>query len=430
MQAKEPRFLLMDIGGTNTRFKVITLPLSKIPQSIIETYFKSPNSNPTQPEPEKEQEITPILFSAQNKRDFIHESDITLIYSKNYLSQTFISLSQAVDRFFHDAPKELSLSPESLILTMACCGPVTNQKINTMSNLNWSDIDSEVLKQKGFLDVYITNDFEAFGYGLALAGETNQIELIFGGRDLLDSEGNPTQMASEFGALNDSEPDFDIEQFHQLTSKTLLAVGVGTGVGVVALKLHKSVNQNKMLLEVIPSEAGHSYFSPKQNPLDLELIRFVGKCRGIDPQSEYVPFEFLISSLSLPLIFDFLKSKNPDLKIAMKNPSSIQIWELAKESDPLAQKTVEYYIDLLGQFVHQTAITFLPEIVILKSNCMETLQAIIKAKPELKDIFWKSFLAKSHMAPTHQKIPVYSFKNEKFNLTELGSLLAYFELVR
>ena len=422
----QPLFLVMDIGGTNTRFKVISLPINRVPSSILSAYFHTQPSPLPSPIPTSD----PILFSQLNNQNFIDSSQIQIIYQKNYLSQSFISLEQAMGSFFSQAPSELSLSPKKLILTLAGCGPVVKQRIESMANLGWNDIDAKQLKQKGFIDVFITNDFEAFGYGLALAGTMGDLGLMFGARDLLDTQGKLTQMAADFGAVQTSQPDFEIKDFHDLGSKTLMAIGVGTGVGVVALKSYLNIEKNNFLLEVMSSESGHTYFGPKQNPLDLQLLKFIAGCRGIDLSSEYVPFECFVSSLSFPLIYDFLRRQTPELKSSNRHLNTIEIWKLACESDPLAMQTVEYYIDLFGQFIHQTSLTFLPDIIVLSGKCMESLQKIVSKFPKMKERFWKSFLGKSHMAPTHQNVPVFWLKNERFSLSELGSLLAYFELVR
>jgi glucokinase len=333
-------------------------------------------------------------------------------------------MASAFEKFFESIPKDLKISKEDILVCLSICGPVENQSVRSMANLGWSDVTGLNLKQMGFKDVFLSNDFEAFGFGLARATTVDQYEPLFQSTDLLDNEGKLRQEAKDFGAVeweNTPQNEFDFSDYSKQSNKKVMVVGVGTGVGTVMINSYLNFKGTESHLEVLPSEAGHCFFGFK-NQKDIDLVKYIAKVRYKDLSKEYLPFEYLISGMSIPLIYSFLSEKKSSCGYSGK-----EIFERCiNEKDPIAIKTVEYFLDLFGQFIHQAAICFLPELVVLRGPLLDSLRKVLTSMPELKWNFWRSLLAKSHMSPVYQNMTLFTIK-ERFNLSALGSVIMFAE---
>lgn len=417
--------LLCDIGGTNCRFHLNKAPVAKLPLSIKTFYFPDiPNdsASPGDSAPAKRS----IIFNPNlpNESWTFNEQNLENLHSETFSSQSLISLASAFEKFFDSVPKTLTIAKQDIIVFLSICGPVENQSVHSMANLGWTDVSAVSLKRMGFKDVFLSNDFEALGYGLARASTIDQLKPLFMSTDLLTTEGVLSSDAKEFGALEWEQPpkaEFDFDKFATKKNKKILIVGIGTGVGTTMIHNYVNFKGTRSFLEILPSEAGHCFFGFK-NARDIELVRYIAKVRYKNLSEDYLPFEYLVSGMSIPLIYSFLSENR-----ALCNFSSKQIFERCLDStDAVALETIEYYLDLLGQFVHQVAICFLPEVVILRGPLLASLRNLLEKQPQLKWAFWRSLLAKSHMSPVYQNLSVFTL-HEKFNLSALGSVIMFAE---
>ena len=423
--------LLSDIGGTNTRFHLASLPLKHSP-NIFKQYFCPellPNLNSQKKlnkdceDLKKKEEGTSEDISIFHnplhkfKNSYLPFSNFNMIHSKIYSSQCFTSLQAALTKFFENVPLEKRVPKEEIILCISICGPVVDQKVQSMSNLFWKDIDGRLLKTQGFRDVYISNDYESFGYGLARSAGKHHLKPMFIPKDLTNLKGELTPQAEEFGAIefqNINQHEFDFERFSRKRRKNVLAIGIGTGVGAVFLTSRTNIDGSECLLEVTPSEAGHCFFGAK-NSRDLELVRFISKAKNKDLVNGYLPFEALISGLSLPLIYKFL---HPEKSSDYFTSEQI-IQKVTLQEDEVALESIKYLLELLGQFIHQTSMAMFPDLIILRGPLVSHLSELLKQQAHLKWSFWKSMLAKSHMAPMYQLFSIFRIE-EPFNLSMLG----------
>lgn len=421
---KKAHILLCDIGATNSRFHLSAVKTSDLPPSIRNFYFpdtKCPASDPEKVESGKRS----VIFNSKLPLDFwkFNEEVLEVLHEETYSSQAFISMAGAIQNFFEKLPSTVSVSKSEILACISICGPVEGQAVKSMANLGWKDVSGEALKALGFRDVYLANDFEAFGYGLARASSVDQLTPLFQATDLLDSEGNLMKEAREFGAIDFEKPpakDFDFDSFFAKAEKKVLVVGIGTGVGTVMVRCYQNFGGTASHLEVMPSEAGHCFFGFKDDR-DVALVNYIARVRYKDLEREYLPFEYLISGLSIPLLYSFLSEGQRACGLSGK-----QIFQKCLEKDPVAIETVKYFLALLGQFVHQTAICFLPEQVVLRGPVVDSLREVLAAMPELKWSFWRSLLAKSHMSSAYQNLTVFTVR-EQFNLSALGAVIMFAE---
>ena len=417
--------LLCDIGGTNCRFHLNKVKCQDLPPSIKSFYYPDLTDTPSSQKP-KESESKSLLYNPNLKLNLwtFNESNIENMISKTFSSQSFTSLTAAFEKFFDSLSKDLKINKEDILVSVSICGPVENQRVVSMGNLGWSDVSALTLKKMGFKDVFLSNDFEAFGYGLAKASTIDQLEPLFQSTDLLNNEGQLKPEAKEFGAIeweNSPSNEFDFTNYSKQSNKKIMVVGIGTGVGTVMIHSYLNFKGTKSHLEILPSEAGHCFFGFK-NQRDIDLVKYIAKVRYKDLSKEYLPFEYLISGMSIPLIYSFLSEKQ-----TICNYSGKEIFERCiNQEDPIAIKTLEYFLDLFGQFIHQTAVCFLPEIVVLRGPLLDSLRQVLNSNPELKWNFWRSLLAKSHMSPVYQNMTIFTIK-EKFNLSAIGSIIMFAE---
>jgi glucokinase len=140
-------------------------------------------------------------------------------------------------------------------------GPVRDGRLR-LTNLPWT-LDSRELARNLQIDhVFLINDLEANGYGVAELGP-DQIYTL--------SEGDASQIGN----------------------RGLIAAGTGLGEGLLAW--------NGRIHVPYPSEGGHTDFGPR-NETEIELLRFL--------QRKYngrISYERVVSGMGLTNIFEFLR---------------------------------------------------------------------------------------------------------------------------
>jgi glucokinase len=150
------------------------------------------------------------------------------------------------------------------IVSAACFGvpgPVRDGRLR-LTNLPWTLDSRELAKNLAIDHVFLINDLEANGYGVAELGP-DQIYTL--------SEGDASQIGN----------------------RGLIAAGTGLGEGILAW--------NGRIHVPYPSEGGHTDFGPR-NEEEIELLRFL--------QRKYngrISYERVVSGMGLTNIYDFLR---------------------------------------------------------------------------------------------------------------------------
>lgn len=140
-------------------------------------------------------------------------------------------------------------------------GPVRDGRLR-LTNLPWTLDSRELAKNLGVDHVFLINDLEANGYGVAELGP-DQIYTL--------SEGDASQIGN----------------------RGLIAAGTGLGEGILAW--------NGRIHVPYPSEGGHTDFGPRDEE-EIELLRFL--------QRKYngrISYERVVSGMGLTNIYEFLR---------------------------------------------------------------------------------------------------------------------------
>ena len=188
-------------------------------------------------------------------------------------------------------------------------GPVRDGRLR-LTNLPWT-LDSRELSHSLKIDhVFLINDLEANGYGVA-EPSADQIFTI--------SEGDPSQIGN----------------------RALIAAGTGLGEGIL-------VWDGKQHFPM-PSEGGHSDYAPR-NEDEIDLLRFL--------QQKYqgrISFERVVSGMGFTNIYEFLRDvrgmEEPAWlaeRMAAEDPNAV-ITELALASkSEICVKTLDMFVSAYG----------------------------------------------------------------------------------
>jgi glucokinase len=161
-------------------------------------------------------------------------------------------------------------------------GPVRDGRLR-LTNLPWTLDSRELAKNLQIDHVFLINDLEANGYGVAELGP-DQIYTL--------SEGDASQIGN----------------------RGLIAAGTGLGEGILAW--------NGRIHVPYPSEGGHTDFGPR-NEDEIELLRFL--------QRKYngrISYERVVSGMGLTNIYEFLRDSK-----GMEEPKWLAE-EIAAVDDP------------------------------------------------------------------------------------------------
>jgi len=189
-------------------------------------------------------------------------------------------------------------------------GPVRQGRLR-LTNLPWTLDSRDLASQLSIEHVFLINDLEANGYGIAeLAPE--QIYTL--------SEGDASQIGN----------------------RALIAAGTGLGEGLLAW--------NGRIHVPYPSEGGHTDFGPR-NEVQIELLRFL--------QRKYngrISYERVVSGMGLTNIYEFLRddqgmeeSKWLAEKIAEAHDGNAVITEMALSvKSELCAKALDIMVSIYG----------------------------------------------------------------------------------
>jgi glucokinase len=189
-------------------------------------------------------------------------------------------------------------------------GPVRNGRLR-LTNLPWTLDSRELAAGLTVNHVFLINDLEANGYGIAELS-SDQIETI--------SEGDASQTGN----------------------RALIAAGTGLGEALLIWNGHIHVPN--------PSEGGHSDYAPR-NEDEIDLLRFLKqKCNG------RVSYERVISGMGLTNIYEFLREvrgmEEPawlaERIAAVPDPNAV-ITELALAAkSEICEKALDMFVSAYG----------------------------------------------------------------------------------
>lgn len=181
-----------------------------------------------------------------------------------------------------------------------------------MTNLSWIITPDDVRAATGAKTVALLNDLQAQGHALDRLAPASLRQILPGARRPRD------------GAR--------------------LVIGVGTGFNAAP------VHRNPTGLLVVPSECGHASL-PLRAQEDLRLARFVEKAHG------FAGVEDVLSGRGLERLYAFC-AQEADRKSELDAAEIMT--RIAGGTDPVADRTRDFFVRFLGRVAGDLALTHLP----------------------------------------------------------------------
>lgn len=230
--------------------------------------------------------------------------ELTHVRDEKFPAQEYSGLDVVTKRFLEE-----SGNPEVTAACFGVPGPVRQGRLK-LTNLPWVLDCAELSRGLGIQHLFLINDLEANGYGIAEL-HADQIHVL--------SEGD----ASAVG------------------NRALVSAGTGLGEAIL-------VWNGKMHIPMA-SEGGHSDFSPR-NDEEIDLLRYLQKqLKG------RVSFERVVSGIGLKNIYAFLRDEKGmeepawlKDRMLQEDPNAV-IGELGEAgTNELCVKTLEMFVSAYG----------------------------------------------------------------------------------
>ena len=242
-----------------------------------------------------------------------------IVYERIYASADFANALALLQQFIRDAQAQTG-SRSSACLTLALPGAVYTQRAQ-LTNLNWSLDAAELRAQLKIDTVQFINDFQAAASGVAILTDADTLR------------------------LNAAVP---------VGGGVRAITGAGTGLGLAWMTANAQGRYR-----TFATEGGHTDFAPA-NAQQARLLTFVRENLIARNLSEHVSWERLVSGLGLDMIYRFCVHDMGGAK-----PEGVldgaHINALAAGGDPIAEATLDLFIDLYGAWVGNVALLYRPE---------------------------------------------------------------------
>jgi glucokinase len=210
-------------------------------------------------------------------------------------------------------------------VTAACFGvpgPVRDGRLR-LTNLPWTLDSRELSASLGIQHVFLINDLEANGYGVA---------------ELADGQ---------IFTLNEGDPS-------QIGNRALLAAGTGLGECFLVWNGHRHIPY--------PSEGGHADYAPR-NEDEIDLLRFLKQ-----KYDGRISFERVVSGQGLTNIYEFLREvRGMDepaklaARLATGEDPNFVITELALAAkSEICVKAMDMFVSAYGAEAGNLALKILP----------------------------------------------------------------------
>ena len=233
------------------------------------------------------------------------QGTIELHHSARYAVADFGHFYEAVRSYLDDMP----IAPKRAAFALA--GPKFNDRIQ-MTNAPWIVSEDELTTEFGFDEAVILNDFVAMANGATVIPDDGFQVLIE-------------------GKVNYNKP--------------VAVMGPGTGLGMACI-LPGSPGSGG--LRIVPTEGGHTAFSPRSELEDAVLAYWRGK-------TDFVSAEQLISGPGLFRLYEALCHIRGERMICTKSEEIIAAGEANPQS--AARQTVLTFCDMLGTFAGNATVT-------------------------------------------------------------------------
>jgi glucokinase len=209
-----------------------------------------------------------------------------------------------------DIVREFLSSDQASAACFGVPGPVRDGRLR-LTNLPWTLDSRELAANLGIQHVFLINDLEANGYGIAEL-QPDQIYTL--------AEGDPSQIGN----------------------RALIAAGTGLGEGLLTW--------NGRMHTPYPSEGGHADYAPR-NEDEIDLLRYLKQ-----KYSGRISWERVVSGMGMTSIFEFLRDVRgmdvpPALakQIAEAHDANSVITEMALAGrSEICERTMDMFVSAYG----------------------------------------------------------------------------------
>ncbi len=290
---------------------------------------------------------------------------LSMVRSHKYPANEYTSLQEVVKAFLATEDTVEKVEHEVVAACFGCPGPVKDGHLK-LTNLPW-ELDSRDLSH--ILDIehiFLLNDLEANGYGIA--------------------ELRPDQI-------------FELEQGDKSALGHRALVSAGTGLGEALLIWDRMARRHLPLA----SEGGHADFAPR-NALEIELLQYLeSKLEG------HVSWERVVSGIGLKNIYEFLrdakKMEEPEWlrdRMQTEDPNFVIGTTGEDGSSELTAKTLEMFVSAYGAECGNMGLKLLAAGGVylgggIAPKILKTLQ---------NGTFRQAFLDKGRLSPLLHQVPV------------------------
>ncbi len=282
--------------------------------------------------------------------------------------------------------KDSEYWPQAAVV--GCAGPVDNNQVEFTNVVHWSVVDGTAISQSLNIPHFILiNDFTAAGYGVITLKEKDYIRM--------------TDVQAQENAV-----------------KVVMGPGTGLGQGILVK------GASSKYYDPVASEGGHVDFSVR-NQEDFELLEFAKIFLETSDNVENlrakgrvhrVSIERLCAGPALPLIYDFMASKYPDLKRSLEIDEKKNFNDITgeiivdygmKKKDPLCIKVIDKFTEILAVEVGNMALKTLHYggIYLTGGVTMGITEYILHT-----DTFLENFYAKGRQEKKMRKMPIFIVK--------------------
>ncbi|PMP68814.1 MAG: hypothetical protein C0190_00890 [Thermodesulfobacterium geofontis] len=230
----------------------------------------------------------------------VKEKSRNFYHLKIYKSKNFVNIYDLIKTYFLEIPIRQKLK----IAIFAVAGPVIQNRAH-LTNLNWEVLAHKLKRIFGFEKVILVNDLQALSASILILKK---------------------------------EEIFNIKSVKIVKKIPKAFIAPGTGLGEAILVREKP-------LTILPTEGGHTFFSPL-NEEEFFYLKFLEK------KEEELSWEKALSGKALSYWYEYYFNE-------IVSPE--EITQLAKNKDPKALKVVQKFFELLGRKISQVALYSLPE---------------------------------------------------------------------
>ena len=294
------------------------------------------------------------------------------VRSKKYPAHEYSTLQDVVKAFLATEDTVEKVEQEVVAACFGCPGPVKDGHLK-LTNLPW-ELDARDLSKILNIDhIFLINDLEANGYGIA--------------------ELEPEQV-------------FELEQGDKSALGHRALVSAGTGLGE-ALLIWNSLAARHLPLA---SEGGHADFAPR-TPIEIELLQWLtAKLAG------HVSYERVVSGIGLKNIYEFLRDSKK-----MEEPAWLRDRMQAEDpnfvigttgedgSSELTAKVLEIFSGAYGAECGNMGLKLLAQGGVYLGGGIAP--KILKTLQDGK--FREAFLDKGRLSPLLEKMPVRVILEER-----------------